>query len=237
MPTPVLESLLILQDRDAKRLGIEAQLKSIPVQIASVEASISQEKAAIEAARAERQSLEAKKKVLETEIGSAEQKLATYKTQQLSVRKNDEYQALGNQIQTTQGQIGELESQELELMYAIDEAKKRFAAAEAVLKENIAGYEGRIRDLQAREKSLTEEMKGALTEVEKARTGVDPRAIQIYDRRARRGLPVVVPVRQGKCGGCHLKISSEAESLSRGKGPEGELATCDQCGRIIYFES
>jgi hypothetical protein len=27
------------------------------------------------------------------------------------------------------------------------------------------------------------------------------------------------------------------DSASRGKGPDGDLAICDQCGRIIYFES
>jgi hypothetical protein len=49
------------------------------------------------------------------------------------VRKNDEYQALGQEIATTQAHIGELEGRELEIMYSIDEARKKFAAAEAEL--------------------------------------------------------------------------------------------------------
>ncbi len=49
-----------------------------------------------------------------------------YRTQQLSVKKNDEYQALGHEIEDVQKQIDELEGKELEVMYAIDEAKKRF---------------------------------------------------------------------------------------------------------------
>src|SRR3954467_7612556 len=99
---PVLEKLLILQDRDAKRRGLETQLKAIPADVASTERKIAAEKAEIETARAEAKALEAKKKALETEIGSAEQKLAKYKTQQMTVRKNDEYQALGHEIETTQ---------------------------------------------------------------------------------------------------------------------------------------
>lgn len=237
MPSPVVEKLLILQDRDTKRLAIEAQLKAAPEEVARVEKTIAAEKAAIDSARTEWRELESRKKLLETEIGSAEQKIGTYKTQQLGVRKNDEYQALGHQIETTQGQIGELEAQELEVMYAIDEAKKKFAAAEAVMKANIAGYEARIRMLKEREQNLAQELVQAKAEVEAARAPVPVPAIRLYDRRAARGMPVVVPVRGGKCGGCHLKISSEAESGSRGGGPEGELATCDQCGRIVYFES
>lgn len=237
MPSPLVEKLLVLQDRDQKRLALEAQLKAVPVDISLVERTIAAEKAAIDAARTEWRELESRKKLLETEIGSAEQKLATYKTQQLGVRKNDEYQALGHQIDTTQGQIGELEARELEIMYSIDEARKKFAAAEAVMKANIAGYEARVRMLKEREQNLAEQLKSAQADVEAARTPIAVPALRLYDRRAARGMPVVVPVRGGKCGGCHLKLSSEAEAGSRGHGPEGELATCDQCGRIVYFDS
>src|SRR5580700_8150582 len=140
MTGPVLESLLVLQDRDSKRLSLEAQLVAAPVDVARVEKTIASEKGAIETARAENRELESKKKLLETEIGALEDRVGKYKLQQLAVRKNDEYQALGREIDTMQGQIGELEGRELEAMYAIDEAKKRFAAAESVMKQNISGH-------------------------------------------------------------------------------------------------
>ena len=203
----------------------------------AVEQTIADEKSAIETARLEQRELETKKKGLETEIGSASDRVGKYRTQQLSVKKNDEYQALGHEIETVQQQIGDLESQELEIMYAIDEAKNRFAAAEALSKRNIAGHEARIRNLHERETSLSAELKTLQVEVAAARTPVPPVALRIYDRLAPYSMPVIVPIRGGKCSGCHLKISSEADTASRGKGPEGDLATCDQCGRIIYFES
>ena len=108
MRHPALDSLLILQDRDGKRLALEAQLKGLPREITAVEQKIASEKAAIESARGELRELETKKKLLDTEIGSAEEKLAKYKTQQMSVRKNDEFQALGHEIDTTQSAIGTL---------------------------------------------------------------------------------------------------------------------------------
>jgi predicted nucleic acid-binding Zn-ribbon protein len=237
---PVLETLLILQDRDAKRLGIEAQLKAVPGDVARVEAKIVAEKGAIESAKTEMKELEAKKKLIETEIGSNEGTLGRYKTQQSLVRKNDEYQALGHQIETTQKAIGELEGEELEVMYAIDEARKKFAAAEAVLKANISGHEARIETLREREVSLTAELKEAQAALATAREPVSESHRRIYDRIAARNMPAVVPTHGGKCGGCHLKISSEVESAARGKGgvdAAGQLATCDQCGRIIYWES
>ena len=53
MPSTTIELLLILQDRDTDRLGIEAQLRAVPVEITAVEQRIASEKAAIEAAKGE----------------------------------------------------------------------------------------------------------------------------------------------------------------------------------------
>ncbi|MFM8617365.1 MAG: zinc ribbon domain-containing protein [Opitutaceae bacterium] len=239
MLTPVLQSLLILQDRDLKRHAFETQLKAVPEESAQVERKIASEKAAIDAARTELRDLEVRKKSLETEIGSTETKLANYRTQQLSIRKNDEYQAMGHQIELTQAAIAELEGKELEVMYAIDGAKARFAAAEAVLKANIAGHESRIATLRERETNLRAELVTAQAEVAAARTPVEPMRLRVYDRIAARNFPVVVPIHGAKCGGCHLKVSSEVESAARGKtaDPIAQLPTCDQCGRIVYWES
>jgi uncharacterized protein len=239
MLNPVIQALLILQDRDLKRLGLEAQLKSVPADIARVEQKIATEKAAIDSARLELRELESKKKLLETEIGLAEQKVGQYKTQQVSIRKNDEYQAMGQQIATMQGQIAELEGQELEVMYAIDEARKKFAAAEAELKANISGHEARIKTLKERETSLAAELKVAQAEVAAARVPVDAIRLRHYDRVAARNMPAVVAIHAGKCGGCHLKVSSDVDSAARGKGadPLAQLPTCDQCGRIVYWEA
>jgi len=236
MLTPLLEKLLILQDRDSKRLGIEAQLKATPLEIAAVEHKIASEKAAIETARTELKQLESKKKLIETEIGSAETKLAKYKTQQVQVRKNDEFQALGLEIQHTEAAIAGLEGQELEVMYAIDEAKKKFAAAEAVLKQNISGHEARIRTLRERETNLSAELTAAKAEVVTAREPVGEPTLRVYDRLATRHMPVCVPVKGNTCGGCHLKVSSEVESALRGKGDPTKLITCDQCGRVVWVE-
>jgi predicted nucleic acid-binding Zn-ribbon protein len=234
MRHPALDKILILQDRDGKRLNLEAQLKSLPRDISAVEQKIATEKAAIESARSEMKELEVKKKSLEVDIRTAEEKLGKYRTQQLSVKKNDEYQALGHEIENTEAAVGALEEKELGVMYAIDEAKKKFAAAESVLKQNISGHEGRIHDLRAREGGLTAELKQAQGDVASARTLIDEPSLRLYDRIVGRGLPACVPIHAGKCGGCHLKVSSEAESDSR---KADKLATCDQCGRIVYFEN
>jgi len=237
MPSPTIELLLNLQERDAKRHGIETQLKAVPREISAVEQRIAAEKAAIDASKGELRELESKKKLLETDIGSAEAQLGRYRTQQLSVKKNDEYQALGHEIDSVQKQIDELEVRELETMYAIDEARKRSAAAEQTLNQNIAGHEARIRMFREREVTFSVELKAALADAAAARAPIPEPGLEAYDRAAARGMPAVVPIRGGKCGGCHLKVSSEVESAARGKLTDTEFALCDQCGKMVYWES
>jgi uncharacterized protein len=227
--------LLTLQERDSRRLGLEQQLRSVPREIAAVEARIAAEKQAIEAAKTEWHGLESKKKLLETEIQAAEGKVAKYRTQQLEVRKNDEYRALTHEIEATEAVIGGFEEEELKIMFQIDEAKKRFLAAEAELKKNIAGHEAKIRTLREREGQLQAELKAAQEAVAAARPGVAEPQLRIYDRLAvKPGHPVCVPVNGGKCGGCHLRIPTHIEVLAK---TGAEIATCDQCGRIVYWSS
>jgi len=235
MAAPSIPKLVALQERDSRRQGLEQQLKSVPREIAAVEARIAAEKQAIEAAKAEWHGLESKKKLLETEIQSAQGKVARYKTQQLEVRKNDEYRALTHEIETTEGIIGGFEEEELKIMYQIDEAKKRFAAAEATLKDNISKHEAKLAVLAEREKNLAADLVSAKEAVAASRAGVPELSIRVYDRVSARNWPAIAPLRGGKCGGCHLKVSSEAESGSRSADP-AKLGVCDQCGRILYWD-
>lgn len=228
-----LEKLLIFQDRDVKRLQLEEQLAAVPGEIAAVEAKIAAERQAIETAKAEWRELETKKKGLEGEIKATEEKVERYKSQQLLVRKNDEYQALTHEIEGGAAQIGTLEEEEIRVMFAIDDAKRRFAAAEVALKENIAGHEGRIRSLRERESNLKAELAEAVAAAAAARAAVPEPQIRVYDRVARKpGHPVCVPVSGGRCGGCHMKVSAGNDFEAR----QGEkLITCDQCGRVVYW--
>jgi len=235
MPHATLVQLLVVQERDARRRQLEQQIITVPLDRATVEKAIATEKAAIEAARTEVKGLETKKKLLETEIGSAETVLSKYRTQQMAVKKNEEYHALGNQIETLVKQIGGFEEQELVIMYNIDEAKARFVKAEATLKANITGHEKKLSVLAERLVNLQTELTEVKAAVVVAREPATPYALKVYDRVAARQWPVVVPLRGGKCGGCHLKVSSEAESASRSADP-AQLGICDQCSRVLYWD-
>lgn len=228
-----LTNLLAFQEADMKRLALEQQLAAVPRDVAAVEAKIAAEKQAIETAKSEWHGLEAKKKTLENEIKAAQEKIAKWRLQQLEVRKNDEYRALTHEIETTEGIIGGFEEEELKILYAIDEAKKRFADAERALKLNITGHEAKIAALRAHEKELHVEHDAAVAATTATRGAVPEPQTRLYDRLAKKpGLPVCVPVQGGRCGGCHMKVSSNIEFEAR---KAENIVTCDQCSRVVYW--
>ncbi len=235
MLSPAIEKLLVYQDRDQRRLSLEEQIKRTPDEIAAVRRKIEEEKAGLEASKAALREAEASRKALENEIGGAEAKVARFKTQQLEVRKNDEYQALGHQIDAGLAEIGALEEKELEAMYAIDEAKKAVKEAEGVVAQAIAVHEGRIKLFQEKEATLRTQLAALQADLESARADVPAPALEAYGRIVKRvPLPVVVPLRDQKCFGCHLKVSN-------GVGTDARVGTklvyCDNCGRLVYWES
>lgn len=234
MLSPALEKLLIFQDRDQKRVALETQLKHAPDEVAAVRRKIDEEKVAVETAKAGWRDVETRRKSLETEVGLIEQKIVRFKSQQLEVKKNDAYQALGHEIEQAEASIRALEETEIQVLYDLDTAKDRVKAAEAEAAKSVAVHEGRIKALQEKETNLRAELAALQAELETARAAVPEPTLAVYVRLAKKvALPLCVPLRDHKCHGCHLKVSSGVESDARGGQ---KLTACDNCGRIVFVE-
>jgi len=229
-----LQALLILQERDTRRLQLEKILAQIPRERVSGEAKIAAHRAGIESAKKAVIDLELRRKELESTLRSLEDQIARYRTQQMQVKKNDEYQALTHEIEQTQAKIGEAEEAEIKLLYELDTERAKSKAAETALLAEIANENAQLARLVEREKNVRGDLVAATTEFDAARATVAPAWLPRYDRLAKTvGLPVVVALQGQKCGGCHLKVSNGVETQAR---IGGDIAACDNCGRILYFQ-
>ena len=235
MLSPALEKLLVFQDRDQRRMALETQIKHVPEEIAAVRRKIDEDRASVETAKVAGREVETRRKTLETEIGATQQKIARIKSQQLEVRKNDEYQALGHEIETAEAQVLALEEVEIKLLYEIDAAKDRLKSAEAESARSIALHEARIRTLEGKAGELQRDLAALQADLATAHAAVPEAMLTVYHRLAKNtAWPLCVPLREQKCSGCHLKVSSGIESEARAGG---KTVCCDNCGRIVYWES
>src|SRR5262245_19669584 len=109
---PVIEKLLVLQDRDRRRLRLQAELGSIEPQRQRLKARSAQSQSSLDALKQRAKHLESERRRLELEAASKQQFIEKCRTQQGQTRKNDEYQAFQHQIDTTHSEIHALEDLE-----------------------------------------------------------------------------------------------------------------------------
>ncbi|GIT38740.1 MAG: hypothetical protein Ct9H300mP7_6610 [Verrucomicrobiota bacterium] len=98
--------------------------------------------------------LEVRRKDLENEVESRKEQIRKYSQQQLETKKNEEYQALGREIDHTRQAISEIEDRELELMEQQDAFKTKLADAERAAEEAKASEATTLSNLDEREKNI-----------------------------------------------------------------------------------
>lgn len=235
MAIPLIEKLLILQDRDQVVRRLTDQLESIPREIAAFETEIEDERTALENSKSKLQSLEVQRSDLDLQVQTAQNKINKYRNQQLEVKKNEEYQALSHEIELTEKQILEWEEGEIALMLDIDEESEVFSKRESVFDSAIVEIREKIAVLGGRKTEVEAQLIEARRQLEGCKTPLEVRFIKAYERLADRiKLPVIVPVKGQVCEGCHLRVSNDTVEESR-KGEE--LTTCDNCGRVVFLAS
>ena len=230
---PELEQLLILQDREQKIRQVQSEVRTLPQQRAQLESQLKSTAAALEAVKQKARQIELEKKKLELDVGTRETSIARLRTQQYETRKNDEFRAIGNEIERYEKEIRDIEDQELELMEQADQLKVEVSDAE---KEAVAARESvarQLADLDSKEKTLDERLQQLTTERADVASRVDEDLLERFGRLfASKGDAAVVGLEHEVCTGCHMKITTQ--TVHRVKSGR-EIVSCEQCGRILYW--
>lgn len=228
-----LEQLLILQDRDRKIRAMKGELKVAPSQKKDLEAKLTTAGGALEKLKQQGRDLEVEKKKLELEAQARRDSIAKFRTQQFQTRKNEEFQALSNEIKRAETDIVTVEDRELEVMERAEKLKAEISAAEkdwVHVKTQIASQ---LADVDAKVQAI----EAHLGEIEADRAAlaaqVDEDLLNRYERLfASKGDAALVALEHEVCMGCHMKITTQTAVRVKG---EREIVSCEQCGRILYF--
>lgn len=233
MADPQIEKLLIVQNRDASLQKIEQELDRLPQDRAKIDRLIQTEEANVAQAQQALKDKEVQRKELDSEVKAKESAIARFKTQQLQVKKNEEYRALTHQIEQLDADIATLEENEIELMLEIDATKGIFEQEKLVIEARIQIQRDEIKTLAEREKNLAASIDSARADLARAREAADASYLGHYDRvkKLTTRAPYVVPIQSHQCGGCHLRVSNE---VSHAVLKSGEPHFCDQCARMVY---
>lgn len=233
MIQPKIEKLLIVQSKDVALQKIKQQIEQIPKERVKIKGLIEQQKASIEVAKSELNAKEVEKNNLDSQIKLKESNIEKFKMQQLEVKRNEEYKALNCQIEQAQNEISELENNEIEIMYSIDEAKITFE--EEVIKINslIDQNLKHLTEIETRIEQLNDDHEEAKVNYLESRKLVDSDSLAIYDitKTQVKRPPYISAIEAQNCSGCHLRVSNDVLGIAISGE---EIIACDQCARIIY---
>jgi predicted nucleic acid-binding Zn-ribbon protein len=229
---PELEQLLVLQDRQQKIKQIQTEIETVPLQRKSLEAQLASSAAGFEALKQRGRHVEMDRKKLELDAGTRAESIARLKTQQYQTRKNDEFQAIGHEIERYENEIRKIEDEELELMVQADTIKVDLAEEEkkaGVVRESIARQ---TKDLEAKSTTLQSQLEELSKERAEIAGKIDEDLLGRFERLFKsKGDAVVVALEHEVCTGCHMKVTTQtAHRVKAGK----EIVSCENCGRILY---
>ena len=229
---PELEQLLVLQDRDQKIRQIRNEIKTVPLQRQNLESQLAASASAVDALKQKVRQVEIDRKRLELDVGTRNESISRLKTQQYQTRKNDEFQAMGHEIERYENEIRKIEDEELELMVQADKVKADLAAEEkkaAATKDSISRQ---LVDLEDKSKTLETRMQDLTKERTELASKIDEDLLSRFERLFKsKGDAAVVALEHEVCTGCHMKVTT-ATSMHVKAGKE--IVSCEQCGRILY---
>jgi uncharacterized protein len=228
-----LEQLLVLQDRQQKIRQILTEIKTLPLERAHLESQLAATAAGVESLKLKGRQVEVERKKLELDVGTRTESIARLKTQQYQTRKNDEFQAIGHEIERYENEVRKLEDQELELMIEADKLRAEIEAADKTAQATKESISRQLIDLETKSKALGARQQELETERESLASKIDADLLDQFERMFNsKGDAAIVAVEHGVCTGCHMKVTTAtAARVKAGK----EIVSCEQCGRILYL--
>ncbi len=235
--TDALEHLLAVQDLDTSILQLEHRRQVLIESsgLAAVEAQL----AAIEAERADaaarRGVLTATQKELEEQIAVISERRSAIEQRMYASTSSSgrDLQAMNDEVRHLTDRRAQLEELELVAMLEQDPVEAELAA----LHERAAPLEAQAEELRGQVAKDQVEIDAALGQALAARaneaaqlpTALSDRYETLRARLKGTGAARLVG---SHCDGCHLELSSVEVEKIRAL-PPGEVATCEQCGRIL----
>jgi len=228
---PEIEKLLVLQDRDRKIRTLKQELKLAPLERKDLDEKLTDAVKKLEAMKLKAKEIEVERKKLENEVSTKRDSIAKFQTQKFQTRKNEEFQALNNEIKRFEDEIRVTEDRELELMESGDTAKVQIAETDKETQAVKSQVDKQLANITAKIEAVEAQLKDLETERATLAMAMDEDLLDTFNRLFANKNEAVVALEHDVCMGCHMKVTTQ--TVVRVKGSR-EIVHCEQCGRILY---
>ena len=229
-----IEQLVVLQKVDSEMIGLERTLEEAPKQLRNLQEKKEYLQQQQDVIQEKINVLMEQKGRIEFEIENDSQKVKKSKNKLMMVENTKEYHAMMREMDSMEkmnrmreeeksnllADLNDLEGRKETLQKDIDELGETIAAQQSTLDAELADKRTRLEVLN-KEKTQASQAVPA------------PILVRYNFIRDRIPNPVIVPVSEAVCQGCHVVIPPQAFiDLQKGE----QILSCPNCQRIIYWE-
>jgi len=227
-----LKQLIRLQSVDLAIQELRTRIDKFPGISKALAEKLRAATAGLEAAREKLKNNQTHRKKLESGIGAAEVKITKYRDQMMTVKTNDEYRALQNEIEHAQNAIRKVEDEILNLMMEGETQQTEIKTAEARLKADQQLVDHERKQLEEENRRDLGALESYLKERKEIETSISSDLVPQYERiRKARGGIAVAPARDYLCQICQVRIRPQILQEIR---KNDQIIVCEACQRILY---
>jgi len=231
---PAIPHLLELQRLDQTIATVRAHLDGLPKRMRDADSQLNGARAAVTSAKESFTQALGQRKKLELDAAQWKERAKKYRDQSSSVKTNEAYKALQQEIAGAEATASKIEDQVLEQMMAIDEIERRVKHAEADLKESETAVASEKKQIEAQFNDERKKSGDASAERDQIAKKVPEDVLDLYTRISKKHPgSAMAEARGDQCRACGLRVLPHILQLLTSDTDE-ELFRCESCGRILY---
>jgi uncharacterized protein len=228
-----IEQLVVLQNVDNEIIGLEKILDEAPQQLKQLEERFGEVEGQRGIFLEKVEALKKQRSRIEKEMEEDDFKIKKSKNKLMMVENTKEYHAMMREMDNLEKMNRLREEERTALVEELSAQQRELAARE----EELAALS---KEIEVKRTALDDQLEAARKRVEtlakkrsQAKKLVPPPIMGRYEFiRSRISNPVIVPVTQGICNGCHISIPPQSYiELQKGQ----QILSCPNCQRLIYW--